>query len=318
MSKAIVKKEMNAVGVDLTIVRKIESIVEMGLSVRDATHIEKAFTTAKSVQRLVQMLDEEIMKEYIMPMMNSKLGFKTDKDPNKNRKCNNLYSIPVVRDCVVDALLSGVNIVGNEFNIISDQMYITREGFAGKLKREYPNIWFDIISGIPKMVGEKGAIVEVEIQYREISEVEIKSLKRVIPVKMNSFMGTDGALGKAFRKAECALYNHLSGQVFSVGDADEMINITSQVKEEPPAKSVFEQAPQAQEVKAEVIEPMESQEEKFKARLKCGVTVDEIQEVCKIKEILFGFDRSPEYYINMVLNYRDENKAENKAGENNA
>ena len=98
---------------------------------------QKAFMMASGIGQLRKMISNEMMDQ-IMPLMNTSLGFKTDKDPNqedwKTKKPHVPYSKEIVKDCLIEAVLRGVQPVGNQFNIISAGCYITKEGFTRLLK----------------------------------------------------------------------------------------------------------------------------------------------------------------------------------------
>lgn len=59
----------------------------------------------------------------------NKWGFRTDRDFGKR------YDNEVIIPCVCEALLNKLRPVGNEFNIISSSMYVTKEGWLAQLER---------------------------------------------------------------------------------------------------------------------------------------------------------------------------------------
>jgi len=60
----------------------------------------------------------------VRPLAGTELGFKTDRD----------YDNSVLKDCLICAVLNGVNVVNNEFNIISGGFYIAKNGWTRKLR----------------------------------------------------------------------------------------------------------------------------------------------------------------------------------------
>lgn len=181
---------------------------------------ERTFALAEATNALVSLLTPEAMQP-IMALQGKTIGFKTDKE----------YPINIVKDCIISAVLNGVYPVGNEFNIISGQCYITKEGFGRKLNDVNGLSWL-ITPGIPKTM-DKGAIIEMTVEwtYNKVS----KSKTIPIAVRVNNFMGTDAIIGKAERKARAWLYRAVTGQEVCEGDVDDcdIINIT-------PNKSKFE------------------------------------------------------------------------------
>lgn len=177
----------------------------------------KALITAKAIGQLSQLLSERVMAD-IMPLQNSILGFRTDKPEGYNREC--------VRSCVTIALMRGLRITGNEWNIIAGNLYVTREGYE-RLLAELPgfsNLRLQV--SVPKSAGD-GALVAAVATWRystrdqEMRWEETPKGDYRIAVKVNKGMGADAILGKARSKALRQIYATLTGSVFeSVGDAD--------------------------------------------------------------------------------------------------
>ena len=72
-----------------------------------------------------------------MPLMNTKVGFRTDRDgkPDKNGRVKPPYEVATVREAIIDAAIIGLLPTGNQFNIISSTMYPTKEGYTALLKK---------------------------------------------------------------------------------------------------------------------------------------------------------------------------------------
>lgn len=168
---------------------------------------QKAYIIADAVGELKTLLTKEYMKP-IMALQGSRLGFKADK----------IYDESIVRDCLIDAVLSGVQPFGNQFNIIAGNMYITKEGF-GYLLGNLPGLSYDITFELPRIKDESAAIVAI-INWKLNGEAKEKKMD--IPVKVNKFMGTDAVIGKATRKARAWLYNTIAGTEFGDGDVTDI------------------------------------------------------------------------------------------------
>lgn len=168
---------------------------------------EKAYMIANAVQELKKTLTPEYMKP-IMALQGNKLGFKTDKDQSGG------YPEEVVKNCLIEAVLMGVQPFGNQFNIIAGNSYITKEGF-GYLLSNYSGLSYEIIPQLPRINGQSAAVV---MKIKWIINGNTKEREIDFPIKTNQFMGTDGVIGKATRKARAWLFNTITGSEISDGD----------------------------------------------------------------------------------------------------
>lgn len=202
----------------------IESVVAQCnvMALREKPALLQAIELAQGVAKLREILPDGIVQRYFMPLQGSKLGFVTDKDADKG------YSVAIVREVVIEALLRGFRPVGNEFNIIAGNFYGAKNGFE-RIVREWPgltNLRIDL--GVPHLVAEKGALVPCEARWRldgRNMSVECKpptsdAFDTRIPVKVNGGMGPDAILGKATRKLYARVYQVLTGCSNDIVDAD--------------------------------------------------------------------------------------------------
>ncbi len=206
---------------------KVEMIVaEVAASgvTADSGHFGRAFRMAAAIRALHQAITVEMMKE-IMHLQGTGLGFLTDKDKDGG------YPEKVVKLVAVEAALMGAYWVGNEFNIISERPYLTKNFFTRKL-REMPG-FTDLVlyPGVPVMMGDKGALVPYVATWkmngqpmrieRMLTKLDDKrDLDERICVKVNSGMGADAILGKAERKIKAAIYLRLTGSDLTDGEVD--------------------------------------------------------------------------------------------------
>lgn len=112
----------------------------------------KPIVLAMAIQDLKAALTPEAMAA-IRGLENSALGFKTD-DPKQP------YPVEVIKDCVVEAMLRGVSVAGNQFNIIKGNFYIARNGWEAKLRKAgcteiVPTVGRpeDVLMGAPNQYG---------------------------------------------------------------------------------------------------------------------------------------------------------------------
>ena len=168
---------------------------------------EKAYLVSNAIAELKQLLTPEYMKP-IMELQGNKLGFKSDK----------VYGEDIVKNCLIEAVLFGLQPTGNQFNIIAGNMYATKEG-CGYLLSKIPGLTYDIVPDLPRTKDSSAAIV-MTIEWTLSGATKIKKID--IPIKVNNFMGTDAIIGKATRKARKWLYDTVTGTEIPEGDISDL------------------------------------------------------------------------------------------------
>lgn len=171
---------------------------------------EKAFLISNAISKLKIILTPEYMRP-IIELQGNKLGFKTDKDKDGG------YPEAVVKNCLIEAVLYGLQPFGNQFNIIAGNMYATKEG-VGYLLSNVKGLSYDIIAELPRIKDSSAAVVMI-IEW-SINGSEKKTKKIDVPVKVNNYMGSDAVLGKAMRKARKWLYDTITGSEIPDGDIE--------------------------------------------------------------------------------------------------
>lgn len=203
----------------------------------------RALATAAAVNTLRDLLDENVMKN-VMQLQNNALGFLTDRKDAP-------YSVNVVRDCLIEAVLQGVSPCGNEFNIISGRAYITKAGMRRKLAN-VSGLTYTITPGLPKMAATSdGAAIVMSLDWTYNGKTEHKDLP--LAVRVNKSMGTDAIIGKATRKAAAWLFDAVTGMSVSDGDITDDDAIPTTAK---PVTSPIESDPHVENVKADGVLPM--------------------------------------------------------------
>lgn len=192
---------------ELSIPEKMNLIVNDVLTNDKLEGFQKAYVVSESIVKLRELLTPEYMKP-IMALMNTRLGFKTDK-PNTSP-----YSIDQVKECLIEAVFLGLQPYGNEFNIIAGNCYPTKEGMGALLSR-IKGLNYKIVPELPRMNSESAA-VKMLVTWT-FNGVENKEAIE-IPIKVNRMMGTDAVIGKATRKARAWLYGVVTGQEVVDGD----------------------------------------------------------------------------------------------------
>lgn len=208
-----------------------------------------AFQAVAVVTTLRSILTDEVMHNVFMPLMNTKIGFLTDRTgkPNKRGETKPPYSMPVVRDAIIDAITIGLCPTGNQFNIIAERMYPTKEGFTFLLHKL--GVKYVVEPGYDQNTAQGYAIIPCKVSYEYNGKKNSFTISATVP--KDNYSSPDQLRGKAERRAKKALYEYITGCDFGDADTDSNRVMTyeendvTDVKEEPAkskAESVEERA----------------------------------------------------------------------------
>jgi hypothetical protein len=196
----------------------------------NANGFQKAFVMSSAIDIIKEQLSDDYMKP-IMALQGTSLGFKTDQDTVKVKEGNKWltkkgdgYPMEIVRECLIEATFLGLEVTGNQFNIIGGNMYPTREGFGAlldKMKGLKKNFTY---TNIQQPVGQKVANVTVMIVWQFEGESANKQ-SIDFPIKSNEYTSYDALIGKAERKAKRWLYNAIKGTDISDGDVSDIPHV---------------------------------------------------------------------------------------------
>jgi hypothetical protein len=189
---------------------KLNQVVVGALVDNKVQLFTKAYAVSQAITELQTMLTTEYMKP-IMALQGNTLGFRTDKDKESG------YHESVVKNCVIAAVLRGLQPVGNQFNIIAGRDYTTIEGF-GFLLSKVPNLRYKIIPKLPNM-RDKDADIILSVSWSFDGWATQESAEVQYPVRVNAGMGADAVIGKATRKARKWLFEQVTGLDYADGDA---------------------------------------------------------------------------------------------------
>lgn len=194
--------------------------------------IERTLITARATVLLREALSGDILRQFIMPLMNSPDGFDTDRNPRKHKPWMNSapptpYPEETVLDCAVSAILHGLPLVGNMWNIIADGFYARKEGFeylVATVCRYSVSVSVPAISS--ELYAEGGYLrVTVTVKYQPFAapEEEPRIHAGVYSVRLNkkNKVGVESCEGKAKRKALRDLWHILSGQLLPEAEMPE-------------------------------------------------------------------------------------------------
>lgn len=234
-----------------TTLKKVEKGKELALSLdaaaeelKDAWLTEgnfaRTFAYGMAVAKMREVLTPQVMQS-LVKLKNSKLGFRTDESKG------NEYPIEVVRDCVIDAATLGLQCVGNQFNIIGGNMYVTKEGFtyllrelvrAGLLKdMKFVYSTAEISESSTQGTRRDGSSYQkieregrIKVDVRWVFDGKPGHEELEFCVRVNAGMSQDAIVGKAERKAKAWLYNFLTDQAVSDGEAEVAAGEVREVK----------------------------------------------------------------------------------------
>ncbi len=191
-------------------------------------------SAASAMYMLDQVLTDEVVHTYFIPLMNTRAGFLTDRNPNKVRRGSQPatpYTIAEVRACLKDAILKGLLPIGNQFNIISGSVYITREGYTALLSRM--GVKHRII---PSQLADRDgyAVYSCRIEAMTAQGERISYTNEVL-FKRGQYDSDALLQGKAYARSVKSLWTYVSG--LDSGDAVED-DAVERVIEDAPAVDV--------------------------------------------------------------------------------
>lgn len=190
----------------------------------------KAIMTAQARQNIRHLLTPEIMGLF-MELQNQQDGFLTDRIDPKN-----LYGIDTVRNCVMEGFFQGVYPFNNELNIIAGRLMLVKNGWAGKIEREFAcQAFYD--NEVPDK--GPGATWKVHVYCwckRDGKQIEITGRDNT---KGRTYLVTaykdaiDSLLGKAQRRALRDLWRLLAGMSYDEEESRPEEEPKPEVKVEP-------------------------------------------------------------------------------------
>jgi hypothetical protein len=215
-------------------------VEELEKSTQIASAAFSAATSGNSITAAIELAQgiEELRNLFSMPeiqlrvqaLQDTALGFRTDKDPNvinkKTNQPNKPYPYEVVKDAVIEALLRGLQLVGNQFNIIAGRFYCTKEGFESLIRSQPAVTHFKLRIGVPQ-AKNGGVIVECSATWNQGGEST--DLEAEIPVKSNDSSTADQLIGKATRKFLSRCYQQMTGNTMPDGDAEAEVSTVTGV-----------------------------------------------------------------------------------------
>ena len=193
-----------------------------GFTAASSGSILAQLEVAANIEQLRTLFDDPQIKARITALQDAPIGFRTDKDPKiKNFQTgqNNIpYNYEIVKDIVIEASLRGLQLVGNQFNIISSRFYCTKEGFEALIRKLDFVSDFRPIIGIPQ-TKNGGVIIECSATWKQSGSP--RDMTASIPIKENKGGTADQYIGKATRKLLKRCYEMMTGNSMNDGDAED-------------------------------------------------------------------------------------------------
>lgn len=202
------------------------------------------FYAASAVAAIREALTNDVMNAVIMPLVNTKAGFLTDRKPTRKNPNPVPYTLDEVRSCVIEALTKGVLATGNHFNIIAGSCYITREGYAYLLKKLGCKFVLEVAEPVTNGNSQKFS-VKINAEYR--GERIAYTANFTLP--KGAYTTDEQNAGKAWARAVKSLHTYVTG--IDMGDASELQPDEPRTVVDTVAEDVtvhFKPAPQPQEV----------------------------------------------------------------------
>lgn len=215
--------ENNQISKFTDIAQKLDSNVLSVIGSERIQGFQKAYLVAEAISQLTELLTTEYMKP-IMALQGNRLGFKSDKDLQKSSTGGYVkgpgYPESVVKNCLIEAVLMGLQPVNNQFNIIGGNMYPTKEG-CGYLLNNLKGLFYNLVCSIQKISADKtSAVVDVKINWSINGEKNEQTIP--IPIKMDAYTSVDALIGKATRKGRAWLLSRVSGMEITDGEIEDV------------------------------------------------------------------------------------------------
>jgi len=211
--------------------------------------LARSIRRSVGIQQLRKVLTDDVMKIF-MNLQSSSLGFRTDRDrppqEGAGKDWRPGYPMPVVRECLIEALMRGLQPNDNEFNILAQNMYVAKNGIK-RLVMEWPGLTDFRKSLLVPVKDEKtksayvgahaswllnGKLQKLDLDIEKLEDGQLRDSR--LSIKQNFGMGDDGILGKAERKLYKAVYDILTGGNSGLMDG-EVHDITGYDTTEGPA-----------------------------------------------------------------------------------
>lgn len=194
------KEKLDSNGAIEIVDRQAEAVNPLALSTMKTAG--RAVATAKAVGELRRALD--VLEPELKELQGSRLGFLTDKDRNGG------YAMPVVKECATEAILRGLGLTGNTWNIIAGDCYVTLEGYEYLVRQCEIVTDLQILHEEPEKKGA-GYVVPTTIEYKVGGKQRRVSARYTVRAHDQQGLGAAAAASKARRLALKHVYHDAMG-----------------------------------------------------------------------------------------------------------
>lgn len=207
---------------NLVLAKKLNESIFSVLGQENLIGFQKAYAMACAIEELKALLTPEYMAS-IMQLQGTNLGFRTDKDKKKDGTKGDGYPVDIVKNCLIEAVLLGLQPYGNQFNIIAGNTYPTKAG-CGYLLNNWKGLSYDLVCGLPRISNDRtSSAVEVTIKWTLNGTTKEKTIP--IAIKMDAYTSVDAIIGKATRKGRAWLLSAIMGTEITDGDIEDAVNL---------------------------------------------------------------------------------------------
>lgn len=238
----------------LELQRLDQVINEVAIRASKSSGFELALYKAEAIDQLTNALNDEVMGK-IMVLCGKKIGFLTDKDSMPDK-----YKVSVIRDCVIEAVLTGLDVTGNHFNIIAGKMYTTKEGATHLLKNKTHGLQKHEITYPSIDISDGTAIVTTKIEWKFNGTTDSRIIN--FTIRVNKGMSADAIYGKTERKAKIWLYNHLTNNEVPDGEVGDAVPLETTPKDNSQSEQKTKSQRNNNVEDAEIVEDNKEKEEK--------------------------------------------------------
>lgn len=283
--------------IDPSQIKRLQDVTAKVLAFQHGDPITRALQTADAMEELRAAITPPMMERF-KTLANTRLGYQTDKDPKKwDKKLNNgqggfpkPYDDSVLKDCLIEAFLRGLEICGNQFNIIAGNCYCTKEGYIGLLRKLPTYSDPQYVIGTPRHVpGQDKNTMWVQVRGSctyDGKKVEFgvsETDKLDLPIEAG-FGKIDAIKGKAERRLMKIVYERLTGILLTDGD----VNDISVPELTPPQQGALTSGQDPRATPIQKAEPTKSLESIKQKCLDLGITQDEFIKWCESMQYCVG------------------------------
>ena len=209
---------LSSADMEKVLLKTEEELAAMRAKIEDSLPgLQRAIATSTALQRMRDIVTVPFVTRYVYPLMNSPLGFLTDKVGKGGQ--SDFYKPEELIEPTIECLMRGFNLAGNEWNVIAGKFYGAQNGYV-RLFKESPGVTEP--KGIPGEPVQNGG--QATVRYAVMCKLNGKDWfltnekgepGRKFTIRVNSGMGLDAIIGKAKKKAFQAAYEEVSGKLSS-------------------------------------------------------------------------------------------------------